>query len=462
MKALRWIYAIILVVSVVVLGYLCAEADERDIANASLYASATDAALLNQAYGGLKDYSSSTDAAEIEEFDYVGAVIDFGRFWQTDYSKEEYLSWVAVAKKDDNVLLVSEKVISPAVYSEEPDSLRWSTSKIREYLNGYFANSAFSQDEYKKVQSWNWIFRSGGAIYDKSEGDKVFVLGERMVGKYLVGKDYFFAKPTVNAINENVLYSEKNTAYWVNNFDDDTKRMLYIDENGEESAATPNTKNIGYRPAIYISYDLFEQIYNSKYYWKIDEGKYPILDEYNASDEYELIDDAYITEIDMPEELDNKKYVFLYKDSFYANDSDYEEMNVYAVYEIKAKEESSSESEDNVKESSNETKSNKSAPVTNSASTNSYSATDYSDSSSSSSSSDYSDYTSTSQPEPPAPSVPSFPSTGGTGTSSGYSSSTQTVEVNGTEVYRRETENGEVKFEESAPGYTLPDGLFDE
>ena len=140
-KAVRWIYAIFLVASVVTLGYFCAEADERDIANASLNASSTDSAQLAESDGvstekiSTTEESSSTDAAEIEEFDNAGTVISFGRFLQTDYNKEEYLKWVAVAKDDDMVLLVFENVFSTAVYSEVQDDLKWSTSKLREYLN---------------------------------------------------------------------------------------------------------------------------------------------------------------------------------------------------------------------------------------------------------------------------------------------------------------------------------------
>ena len=215
--------------------------------------------------------------------------------------------------------------------------------------------------------------------------------------------------------------------------------------------------------------DLFEKICNSKYYWKIDEGVYSVLDEYNSSDQYELIDEAYITSEDMPEELDNKKYVFLYKDGFHSDGfhsdgfnsggSDYEERNVYAVYEIK--------SDDAVQNISEE---NNSTPVRNNTNANSYSSADYSDSSysdssssdngysdssysdngysdssSSSSAPNYTDNTPQSRPELPIPGIPDIPSMGGTGSSSesssssSYSSGYHSVTV---------TENGNVTQDE--------------
>lgn len=94
--------------------------------------------------------------------------------------------WYVLDKKEDRMLIVSEKVIGKMSYHNEETRITWETSNIREYLNGGFYNSFDVSDRNRIIEVINenkdnpWYGTNGG----NSTNDKIFLLSIDEVVKY--------------------------------------------------------------------------------------------------------------------------------------------------------------------------------------------------------------------------------------------------------------------------------------
>ena len=96
--------------------------------------------------------------------------------------------WVVLDVQEGKALIISEKILSQRVWHHEQQLLIWEQSDIRQYLNGDFLESTFSEEEktfiletsvVNKINPW---FGSAGAGADTM--DRIFLLSVEEVVQY--------------------------------------------------------------------------------------------------------------------------------------------------------------------------------------------------------------------------------------------------------------------------------------
>lgn len=84
----------------------------------------------------------------------VGDIITFGTYEQDNDEEngKEAIEWKVLAKEENSVLVLSEKVIDCVPFNEElQEGLIWEDSSIREWLDAEFISMAFSEKEAGRI-----------------------------------------------------------------------------------------------------------------------------------------------------------------------------------------------------------------------------------------------------------------------------------------------------------------------
>ncbi|MCR5202198.1 MAG: DUF6273 domain-containing protein, partial [Lachnospiraceae bacterium] len=106
----------------------------------------------------------------------VGNKLYFGKYW-----------WRVLDKKDNNVLIITDKVIDIIPYNRKNEDTNWIECTLRKYLNSDFINNTFSNEEISMINETTLDAQAGNRVI-KIE-DKVFCLSEEEVKKYFKDND---------------------------------------------------------------------------------------------------------------------------------------------------------------------------------------------------------------------------------------------------------------------------------
>lgn len=90
--------------------------------------------------------ASRTGAAEQETY-------SFGNYWQTyelDGEKSP-LEWLILDETDDAYLLITKYSIDANIFNHNNAYTTWSNSAMRKFLNSYFYNECFSEEEKERI-----------------------------------------------------------------------------------------------------------------------------------------------------------------------------------------------------------------------------------------------------------------------------------------------------------------------
>jgi len=110
--------------------------------------------------GGSSPYSSAV----------VGDIIQFGGF-----------DWIVLTVENNQAFILSEKILEKNWFSSPSDkSNKWSSCDLREYLNGSFYNSTFSEQEKEMIAETRLTTAS-----DERTDDKIFLLSVEEVNEYM-------------------------------------------------------------------------------------------------------------------------------------------------------------------------------------------------------------------------------------------------------------------------------------
>lgn len=84
----------------------------------------------------------------------VESTFYFGEYEQdNDLSNgKEPIEWRVITIEDGQALLMSEYLLDVAPYNDVYENVTWETSSIRQWLNGEFLNTAFSDSEKEKIR----------------------------------------------------------------------------------------------------------------------------------------------------------------------------------------------------------------------------------------------------------------------------------------------------------------------
>ena len=78
----------------------------------------------------------------------------FGNYFQSDSSSKEPIKWRILSVNENEAFLLSDKILDMYAFTVEeylPTNIVWENSGIREWLNSYFYNNAFSDEEKKYI-----------------------------------------------------------------------------------------------------------------------------------------------------------------------------------------------------------------------------------------------------------------------------------------------------------------------
>ena len=112
----------------------------------------------------------------------VGDTYICGKYEQDNDTSNgaEAIEWIVLDKDGDKVLLISKYLLDCQPYHTEVTDVTWETCSLRQWLNGTFAEAAFSADEAERILTTT-VSAAVNPEYSADPGndteDKVFLLG---------------------------------------------------------------------------------------------------------------------------------------------------------------------------------------------------------------------------------------------------------------------------------------------
>lgn len=100
-------------------------------------------------------YSEATITSLPLSIESIGDSIFFGHYEQDDSPNIELdpIEWLVLKIENNHVLLLSKYGLELKPYNKANENVNWETSSLREWLNGYFLNLAFTEAEKEKILS---------------------------------------------------------------------------------------------------------------------------------------------------------------------------------------------------------------------------------------------------------------------------------------------------------------------
>jgi hypothetical protein len=116
----------------------------------------------------------------------VGDTVEFGGY-----------NWRVLDIQDGKALIISEKILGKRAYHSLGGDISWEGSELREYLNGSFYESTFTEEEKKNIAKSN-IENKCNPQYGTTGGsetkDKVFLLSIEEVERYFTDSSEMIAE----------------------------------------------------------------------------------------------------------------------------------------------------------------------------------------------------------------------------------------------------------------------------
>ena len=141
------------------------------------------------------------------------------------------VSWLTIATKDDQSLLMSKSVLAFKPYDTSGTNSLWEHASLRRWLNEDFYAKAFSDDEKQSI-----LPTQLDSTDESSEADNVFLLSIDEAKTYLDDQ-------TMKADNW----------WWLRNSDSNVHTIAYVSSKGDiRTGCTDLTANGGVRPCIWV------------------------------------------------------------------------------------------------------------------------------------------------------------------------------------------------------------------
>lgn len=190
----------------------------------------------------------------------VGTYVYFGSYEQdnnTSNGKED-IAWKVLAKEGNRVLLISKFVLDCKPYNTTRKNVTWETSTLRTWLNGEFANAAFSSEDMKIINI-STVTADNNPTFSTSPGnntnDKIFLLSIKEANQYFNSYESKTCKPTKYAISQNVDVNRDGNSFWwlrsPGSFQEFAAIMYYVGEL-DAIGGLVDDHLIGVRPALWV------------------------------------------------------------------------------------------------------------------------------------------------------------------------------------------------------------------
>ncbi len=124
--------------------------------------------------------------------------VEFG-----EYPEGKPIEWIVLDEKDGARLLLSRYSLDFMSYNNENVEVTWETSDLRNWMNGYFYEEAFSKEEKKRIQTVT--MENDDADGGNDTEDKVFALSLSEVEQYFGVRDLETGEILKNPENGDIL-----------------------------------------------------------------------------------------------------------------------------------------------------------------------------------------------------------------------------------------------------------------
>lgn len=163
----------------------------------------------------------------------------------------EPLRWRVLDDHDGRMLLLSELIIDCRYYHETPESVTWEMSDLYGWLNGYFLETAFSQEEKDSIEvsEWGEVF-----LLDTAQLDDYILMTPEFQREDIRG----YSTPYARSMGSYIGVSEGDT-WWYLRYEENAEFTLRTGSREDVSVSSimAHGKNTGtgVRPAILINYE---------------------------------------------------------------------------------------------------------------------------------------------------------------------------------------------------------------
>ena len=211
------------------------------------------------------EYNISTDSATWD-------CIYFGEYWQNDTNGDgdadredakEPIKWRVLSVDGDDAFLLADKILDSQKYDDE-DNDYWGNCTLRLWLNRFFYNTAFSENEKDAIKVTDVVNNDADLYKDDDEydnsKDKLFLLSSSELKK----NKYGFSEDN-NGLTRLAYYSDysydesyadgKKGPWWTRGFiwTADTRYKFYVNNSSGAEGNTPVFYRYGVRPALHIN-----------------------------------------------------------------------------------------------------------------------------------------------------------------------------------------------------------------
>ena len=200
----------------------------------------------------------------------VGDIYTFGAYQQDNDTSngKQPIKWLVLAKKDNKILLISEKALDCQKYNDSCTDVTWETCSLRKWLNSTFLNAAFSTAEQKKIVRTT-VSADKNPCFSTDPGnattDKVFLLSINEANQYFDNDEAGKCVPTTYAkangastTNSSCTKGGAATCWWwlrsPGRYQNYAADVFY---NGTDHSygSNVNDSSDGVRPALWIELD---------------------------------------------------------------------------------------------------------------------------------------------------------------------------------------------------------------
>ena len=220
------------------------------------------------------DYKDSASKRQmIEESDSwlricpVGGIVTFGSYEQDNNTAngKENVEWLVLAKEGNRVLLISRYALDCQQYNTSSTSVTWETCSLRNWLNGTFLSTAFSEEE-RAIISFVSVSADKNPSYSTSPGnsttDQVFLLSITEANQYFSSNEARICVPTAYSIAQGAWTSNSNKVegkaagwWWLRSPGNDSDYAAGVGSTGsaDTSGNLVSVDNDAVRPALWIN-----------------------------------------------------------------------------------------------------------------------------------------------------------------------------------------------------------------
>ena len=127
------------------------------------------------------------------------------------------IRWSVLKREDGKTLLLSAYVLDAKPYNKARAGVTWETCTLRKWLNGEFLDTAFTEEEKRRIlltklkKEDNPRFKMSGS---SDTEDRIFLLSVSEVKKYLLFDLLCMRRPTPYAIKQEVHVWENGNCWW--------------------------------------------------------------------------------------------------------------------------------------------------------------------------------------------------------------------------------------------------------